>query len=88
MNNDRKSEIKQIRESLEVLNSHKFVRIYNSPMRVVGLQFLKGVAFGLGSVVGATIVVSILITLLAQIEFIPIVGEWAKEIMVEIQQGQ
>jgi hypothetical protein len=49
-------------------------------------QFSKGLAFGLGSVIGATIVVSLVVSFLSQTEFIPIIGEWAKEIMIEVQQ--
>ena len=81
----KKSEIQQIREALQVLSRHRFVRIHNSIPRMLWLFFLKGIAFGLGSVVGATMVVSILLAFLAQIEFIPIIGEWAKQIMLEIQ---
>lgn len=81
-----RSEIQKIREELHTLNQHKFIRTHNSTFRMLWLFFLKGVAFGLGSVLGATIVVSILISLLAQVEFIPIIGEWAKEIIQEIQE--
>ncbi|MEO0443087.1 MAG: DUF5665 domain-containing protein [Pseudomonadota bacterium] len=82
------SELKQISDALNTLNAHRFVRIYNSPTRMLLFQFLKGIAFGLGSVIGATIVVSFLISFLAQVEFIPIIGEWAKQIMLEIQKGK
>jgi len=86
MDSEKKSDIKEIRKALDTLNQHKFVRIYNSSFRLLCFQFFKGIAFGLGSVIGATIVVSLLISFLAQIEFIPIVGEFAKELIVEIQQ--
>jgi uncharacterized protein DUF5665 len=54
--------------------------------RMLGRQFLRGIAFGLGSVLGATIVVSGLIYILASIDFIPIIGEWAREIADMIRQ--
>jgi len=80
-----KKELQEIRAALNTLNNHKLVRNLNSTRRMLALQFLRGAAFGLGSVIGATIVVSLLISFLAQIEFIPIIGEWAVEIMQEIQ---
>ncbi len=86
MNDQEKNELQQIRDALDTLNQHKFVRIYNSSFRLLWFQFLKGMAFGLGSVIGATIIVSLLISFLAQIEFIPIIGEFAKEIIIEIQE--
>ncbi|MFT6389609.1 MAG: hypothetical protein ACJAUP_003002 [Cellvibrionaceae bacterium] len=84
----KKSDLQQIREELQILNKHRFVRIHNSMPKMLWLFFLKGIFFGLGSVLGASIVVSIVVTLLAQVEFIPIIGEWAKDIMLEIQQHQ
>jgi len=48
-------------------------------------QFLRGMAFGLGSVLGATVVVSVLVYTLAQINFIPIIGDWAAQIADRIQ---
>jgi len=80
------AELLHIRHALETLNQHKFVRLFNSTPKMLWFQFLRGVAFGLGSVVGATIVVSILLTLLAQVEFIPIIGEWTQQIIEEIKK--
>ena len=86
MTNSLKRDLEHIRQQLDILNQHKFIRLYNSAYKMLLFQFLRGVAFGLGSVIGATIVVSIVISLLAQIEFIPIIGEWSKDIIIEIQQ--
>jgi hypothetical protein len=47
-------------------------------------QFLRGLAFGFGSVAGATILVSIVGYVLNQMEVVPIVGEWAKQMATEI----
>lgn len=80
-----KDELKEIRKTLDKLDQHRLVKIYNSVWRLLWFQFLRGMAFGLGSVIGATLVVSILISLLSQIEFIPIIGEWAKELIIEIK---
>jgi len=84
------TELLHIRHALETLNQHKFVRLFNSTPKMLWFQFLRGVAFGLGSVVGATIIVSILVTIiapiLAQIEFIPIIGEWTQQIAEEMKK--
>lgn len=79
-------ELQKIRNALDTLNEHKFVRLFNSTPKMLWFQFLRGLAFGLGSVLGATLVVSVLITLLSQIEFIPIIGEWTQLIIEEIQK--
>jgi hypothetical protein len=46
---------------------------------------LRGMAVGLGTVVGASILVSLLLYMLSQIDFLPIIGDWATEIANEIR---
>ena len=79
-------EARAMRGALEQLRQHRLLTTYDSTPRLLSLMFLKGIAFGLGSVVGATIVVSILVYLLGQIEFIPIVGEWVRAILDTLNQ--
>jgi len=82
------SELIALRQELERLNNHRFVRIHNSVLRLVIFQFLRGLAFGLGTVVGATILVTFVAYSLSTIDFIPIVGEWATEIAKQIKAGE
>ncbi len=82
------ADIRALREELHRLNSNRFVRIQNSTFKLMWFQFLRGLAFGLGSVMGATILVSIIGWWLSQFEFIPIIGEWAKQIAEEINVAQ
>lgn len=61
---------------VEKLNSHRFIAVQNSIWRLIGFQFLRGLAFGLGSVIGATLLVSIIGWWLSQFEFLPVIGDW------------
>lgn len=70
-----------IHQELQALNNHKLIQAYNSIPRLLWFHLLKGVAFGLGSVLGATVVLSTLVYLLSQMEFIPIIGEWITAIL-------
>ncbi|MGG7644711.1 DUF5665 domain-containing protein [Rhodovulum sp. YNF3179] len=79
-------EIVALRVELARLNSHRFIRIQNSAWRLIGMQFARGLAFGLGSVVGASLLVSVVVFLLSEIDFIPIIGDWAAQIAREVQQ--
>lgn len=79
------TEINQLRAEVERLNNHRFIGILNSPWKGVAFQFVRGVAFGLGSVVGATLVVSVLGYTLSQVDFLPIIGDWASAIAQEIR---
>ena len=53
--------MERLTRELERLNQHRFVRMYNSVWRMIGFQFLRGLAFWLGSVLGATFLVSLLV---------------------------
>lgn len=77
--------VERLATELEKLNRHRFVRLHNSPVRMVLFQFTRGLAFGLGSVMGATILVSLVAWWVSQIEFLPIIGDWARQIVAMIQ---
>lgn len=78
-------EINALNKELTRLNQHRYIKLHNSIPKMLGFQFIRGLAFGLGSVLGATVLVSILVYFLAQIDFIPIIGEWAQEILIAIK---
>ena len=69
---------------LHILNKHRFVRMHNSIWRLVSFQFLRGLAFGLGSVMGATVLLSVLVYWLAQFEWVPIIGDWLGQLSRQI----
>jgi hypothetical protein len=77
-------ELAALRTEVARLNRHKIVTMHDRPLKILGFQLLRGIAMGFGTVVGATIVVSIAAFLLAQIDFIPIIGEWASQIASQI----
>ena len=81
----------ELTQELRNLQEHYAMRSMSSRFSMMRAQFLRGLAFGLGSVMGATILVSVVGYMLSQIDFIPIIGEWATQIAEEIQapeQGQ
>ncbi len=81
---DLKDAIARLGDEVARLNSHRFVRIHNKPSRLIWFQFMRGLAFGLGSALGATMLVSLVAWWLSQIEFLPIIGEWARQIADQI----
>ncbi|RMH49563.1 MAG: hypothetical protein D6688_00195 [Alphaproteobacteria bacterium] len=86
---DLAEEVRALREEIARIRRSRAFRMHDSAARMLGMQFLRGLAFGLGSVIGATAVVSALVYALSQIDLIPIVGpvigDWAKEIAKEIR---
>lgn len=75
-----------LHQELERLNNSRFMRMHNSVPHLLLIQLIKGLALGLGTVIGATLVVSLAVTFLTNIDFIPIIGEWAAQIAVQMNQ--
>ena len=64
---DEKAVQLRLAEAIETLNDHNLMRIYSSSWWIIWTNFLRGLAFGLGSVIGASILVYITVQILAQI---------------------
>ncbi|MGR3463123.1 MAG: DUF5665 domain-containing protein [Roseovarius sp.] len=87
-NDDLTSEIRALRTELARLNTHRFVRIHNNMPRLLAFNFARGLAVGLGTVLGATVLLSVVVWSLSQIEFLPIIGEWAAQISEQMRAAQ
>jgi hypothetical protein len=79
-------EIAALRREVKRLNDHRFIRIQNSPLRLLGYRFMSGLFTGLGTVIGATLLVSVLVWWLQGINWIPVIGDWAAQIATRIDQ--
>ena len=62
------------------------MKIHESAWKLFYYNLLRGLAIGLGSVLGATLLVTIFIQILAQLEFIPILGNYAHQIIKIIER--
>ena len=78
-------EVRALRQEMTFLREHRMFLIYQSVPRVLLFRFASGMAVGLGTVIGATVLLSLIIWTLSQIEFIPIIGEWSVRIADEIE---
>lgn len=79
------NETKKLSEAIKSLNNNNIFKIYNSTKKILFISFLKGLASGLGWIIGATILVSLLTYILSQIEFIPILGDIVSQLIEEIE---
>lgn len=78
-------ELRALHRELAFLREHRMFQLYQSVPRILLFRFASGMAVGLGTVIGATVLLSLIIWTLSQIEFIPIIGEWAVRIAGEIE---
>lgn len=79
--------MRALRDELGRLNAHRFVRIHNSIPRLLAFNFARGLAFGLGTVLGASVLLSAVAWSLAQVEFLPIIGDWVSQIARQMEEA-
>jgi hypothetical protein len=78
--------IKHLEQAITDLREHHFFRMHASLWSLIYFSLIRGLASGLGWVIGATILVYLLTVILSQIEFIPILGEWASRLIEQIEK--
>ncbi len=81
---DKKS-IEGLEKEISSLNKKKFFVIYESLWRLIFYSLIKGLASGLGWVLGATILVSLFTFMLSKFQFIPVLGEFISAIIQEVK---
>lgn len=84
---DLRAELQALRAELARLNGHRFLRLHASVPKVLAFNLARGLAFGLGTVLGASVLLSLAAWSLSQVEFLPIIGEWAAEIARQMQSA-
>ena len=83
--NKKNNNLENLEKSVNKLIKNNFFKIYSSYWRLLFISLLRGLASGLGWVLGATILVSLFTYALSQIEFIPILGDWVSRLIKEIE---
>ncbi|MCK5726370.1 MAG: hypothetical protein KAH22_06060 [Thiotrichaceae bacterium] len=58
----------------------EFIRYTSNPWRIVWTNFIAGIFRGLGTVIGASIVIALIFWVLSLFAKMPVVGEYALEI--------
>ena len=81
-----KENTEELEKILEKLLKHNLFRMNNSLTKIFLISLVRGLASGLGWIIGATILVSVLTYMLSQIEFIPILGDWVSSIIEQIEK--
>ncbi|SNR65043.1 hypothetical protein SAMN06265370_11449 [Puniceibacterium sediminis] len=74
----------RLANAMESVLQLKFVRLHDNMIKLVWFQFLRGLAFGLGGVIGGGALVSVVVLVLSQVEFIPVIGNFATDLIEEI----
>lgn len=85
---DLRREIARLTDQVAKLNQQRILKIQNSYPRLLFYRFVSGLALGLGTVLGGSILLSLLALALSSIDFIPVIGEWATRIAQEMDAAR
>lgn len=80
------TQLQILTKQVQNLRDSELVEIFKKPGKFLWFSFLKGLALGLGSALGATILLAFLIYLLAQIQLVPYIGDFVTEVIQEIER--
>ncbi len=72
----RMKEDEAITSSVDGPTFNEYVSFIRSPWKAFFYSFLRGTGFGLGTLIGAAVVIALLSFLIKELGWIPIIGEW------------
>lgn len=75
------SEVVEIHK--ELLKTNRLLKKYAS----VRFSFLRGIASGFGAFIGATIVITVIVWFLSQLQFVPLIGNFAAQIVTFVKEN-
>ncbi len=78
--NPSKSDYKKLGKAVEAALIKDYIELLHSTKRQIWSSFLRGIFTGLGSVIGATLVVALLLWLLSAAGGVPIVGDFFRHL--------
>lgn len=80
------NEVRRLRELLEKLRLQQYVQVLLNIRRIAWVSFLSGIFSGLGTVIGATLVLTLLVYILSRLEVLPHIGKFIAEIVKIVKQ--
>ena len=64
-----------------------FMHVFAKPWKFMLFAFVKGLMVGLGSVIGATILVALVIYILSKVTVVPVVGDFVENVTTQIESA-
>ena len=70
---------------IEVNPNRGYTRVYISARKIMLNNFIGGLAWGLGTIIGATIVITLVLILFTNLGGLPIIGDFFNNLAIQIQ---
>jgi hypothetical protein len=78
--------IESLTKMVDGLRSRRYLQMVDKPAKFLFYNFISGVAGGLGTAFGATIIFALIVWLLSKMQPLPFLGEWVAKMLDYIQQ--
>lgn len=80
--------VKEMTEQIQTLRDLEPLQILKRPWRLLWFSFIKGLMIGFGSVLGATVLITLLVYLLAKLSDVPVLGSFLDKILIKTETIQ
>ncbi len=80
--------VEELAYYLERMRLAEYIQLFNQPWRLMWLNFIAGVARGVGIAIGGTILAGLLLLLLSKLAILnlPVIGDFIAELVKMVQQ--
>ncbi|PIZ75675.1 hypothetical protein COY05_03425 [Candidatus Peregrinibacteria bacterium CG_4_10_14_0_2_um_filter_38_24] len=80
--------VNEMTEQVERLREMELLQVLKHPWKLVWYSLLKGLMIGFGSVIGATVLITIFVYLLAELSNIPVLGDFLDNLLSKTETTQ
>ncbi|MCK9186839.1 DUF5665 domain-containing protein [Candidatus Gracilibacteria bacterium] len=80
--------VKEMSKQVETLRDMELLQVLKRPWKLLWYSFLKGLMIGFGSVLGASVLITIFVYLVAQLSTVPFVGNYIDKIFSSTEISQ
>ncbi len=80
--------VREMTKELQTLRDLEPLQILRRPWKLLWFSFLKGLMIGFGSVLGASVLITLLVYLLAQLSNVPVLGSFLDKILSKTETAQ
>lgn len=78
-------EMKDLAKEMRRLKKLDFMRVFAKPWKFMLFALVKGLMVGLGTVLGATILVAVVIYILSKMGEVPLIGDFVESIVEQVE---
>jgi len=78
----------KLSENIEKARIAEYIEIMNNPKKLIFYNFIGGLARGLGTAIGLTFLVALLVFMLRKIVDLPLIGEYIADLLDIIERNR